>query len=270
MTKLPPSDLDKTLNKLRKSLEERENSKEYQLAFWADPQRGIPNEFTRSALFAAVPLNKAKYLKRETIFSQKGFAITFTGEQLTQSDLDVFEGVMHLARGTHENNHIRFKAGHLLKHIGRAGGKSQYEWLLTVLQKLTATAIGIERDGQNVYWGSLLPEGAAKLDDGLFVVTINRQLIKLFERGFTTIQWEQRLKLTKKPLAQHLHAWICSHDKPFPVTVDYLRQLTGSDTKELKHFRASLKKALEAIQKTGAIGTWHIDEEDKLHISKAA
>src|SRR5215831_10356364 len=121
MTKLPPTDLEKTLDSLRKSIDEREKSKEYQLAFWADPQRGIPNEFTRSALFAAVPLNKATYVEDETIFSQKGFTITYTGKQLTQSDLDVFEGVMHLARGMQENNQLRFRAGQLLKHIGRAG-----------------------------------------------------------------------------------------------------------------------------------------------------
>lgn len=276
MTDLPPSDLDKTLENLKKSIDEREKNRQYQLAFWADPQRGIPNEFTRSALFAAVPLNKAAYVEDETIFSQKGFTITYTGKQLTQSDLDVFEGVMHLARGFQENEQLRFRAGHLLKHIGRQGGKSQkpgksdYEWLLKVLKRLTATAIGIQRDGTSVYWGSLLPEGAAKLDNGEFVIHINRQLIKLFDRGFTTIEWEQRRALAKKPLAQHLHAWICSHTKPFPVSVEYLRDLTGSNTKDLKHFRANLKNALEEIlEETGAITAYHIDEEDKVHITKA-
>ncbi len=267
-TELPPSDLDKTLDNLRQSIEEHERNKEYQLAFWADPQRGIPNEFARSALFAAVPPNKAKYVERETVFSQKGFAITYTGKQLTQSDLDVFEGVMHLARGMQENKYLRFNAGKLLRHIGKGTGKSQYEWLLTVLERLTATSVAIERDGSKVYWGSLLPEGAANLDNGEFVVQINRQLIKLFDRGFTTIEWEQRRALTKKPLAQHLHAWICSHSKPFPVTVDFLRQICGSETKELKHFRANLKNALEEIQATGAISTWKIDEEDKVYITK--
>jgi len=262
--------VEASLEKLRKSIEQRESEKQYQLAFWADPQRGIPNEFARSALFAAVPPNKSTYVEREILFSQKGFTVTFTGKRLTQADLDVYEGVVHLARGMPENNHLRFKAGHLLKHIGRAGGKSQYEWLITVLQRLTATSVAIERNGQSVYWGSLLPEGAAQLDNGEFVVHINRQLIKLFERGFTTIQWEQRLALTKKPLAQHLHAWICSHDKPFPVTVDYLRQISGSATKNLKHFRANLKTALDEVQAVGTISAWHLDPEDKVHITKTA
>lgn len=107
---LPPdSELEVSLQNIRKTLEERERNKEYQLAFWAEPQRGIPNEFARSALFAAVPPNKARYVERETVFSQKGFSITHTGKQLTQSDLDVFEGVMHLARGMQENTHLRFK-----------------------------------------------------------------------------------------------------------------------------------------------------------------
>lgn len=261
--------LKQTLDNLRETIETRESAKIYQLAFWADPQRGIPNEFARSALFAAVPPNKAKYVERETVFSQQGFTITYTGKQLTQSDLDVFEGVMHLARGMHEKNQLRFKARQLLRTIGKGTGKSQYEWLLTVLQRLTATAVGIERDGKKVFWGSLLPKGAADLENGAFIIHLNRELINLFDRGFTAVQWEQRLQLTKKPLAQHIHAWICSHDKPYPVTVEWLRDITGSDTKELKHFRANLKVALDAVLETGAITAWHIDDDDKVHVTKA-
>lgn len=257
------------LTKLGASFAQRESAKVIQLAFWADQQRGIPNEFARSALFAAVAPNKARYVERETVFSQKGFTVTFTGKRLTQSDLDVFEGVAHLARRTHEGNAVRFKASHLLDLIGRSKGKTQYQWLLDVLQRLTATSVAIEREGQEVFWGSLLPEGAARLQDGEFVVTVSRQLIKLFDRGFTALEWEQRRRLTKKPLAQHLHAWICSHDKPFPVTVEYLRNITGSETKNLKHFRANLKSALDSIQATKAIKAWHIDQDDKVHVVRA-
>ena len=270
MTQPTDPELDATLERLRESIEERERNKQYQLAFWAEPQRGIPNEFARRALFASVPANKAKALVREPIFSQQGFTVTFTGVQLTQSDLDVFEGVMHLARGMRENNQLRFKAGALLRNIGRHAGKSDYEWLLSSLHKLTSATLGIERDGKKVYWGSLLPEGAANLDNGELVIQINRQLIKLFDRGFTTIEWKQRLQLTKKPLAQHLHAWICSHSKPFPVTVEYLHQICGSETKELRYFRANLKTALEEIQATGAISAWRIDEEDKVYVTKTS
>ena len=261
--------LSKALESLHDTIQRKDSARIYQLALWSEPQRGVPNEVARSALFAAVQPNRARYMEREVIFSQSGFTITYTGKQLTQSDLDVFEGIMHVARGTHEGNKIRFRSRELLKVIDRDTGKSQYQWLLNVMGRLTATCIAIRRDGGDVFWGSLLPEGAAKLEDGSFTVEINRQLIKLFTRGYTVIQWKQRRALAKKPLAQHLHAWICSHERPYPVTVEFLRKLTGSDTKALYKFRQLLKTALNAIQATGAIHAWEIDRTDKVHIAKS-
>jgi len=261
--------MDAVLRRMKRTMEERESAKVYQLALWADPQRGVPNEFARSALFSAVQPNKARYIERSTVFSQNGFTVTYTGKQLTQSDLDVFEGIMHIARGTHEGNQVRFRARELLRLINRDTGKSQYQWLLGVLERLTATSVGIRRSDEEVFWGSLLPEGAATLHDGVFVVEVNRKLVQLFTRGYTVIEWEQRRMLSKKPLAQHLHTWIASHDKPFPVSVQYLRDLTGSDTRELYKFRQLLKAALEAIKDTGAITSWRIDETDKVYLVKA-
>ncbi len=261
--------LRKPLESLRQTFERAESAKIYQLALWSDPQRGVPNEFVRSALFPAIQPNKAKYVEGQALFGQDGFSIAFTGKQLTQSDLDVYEGIMHIARGLHEGNKIRFTAHQLLKLIDRDTGKSQHQWLLRVLQRLTATSLAITRDGKKVFWGSLLPKGAADLEDGKFSVEVSREMVKLFSRGYTVIEWHQRRALAKKPLAQALHGWICSHAKPYAVTVQYLRDLTGSETRDLKHFRASLKVALDAIQSTGAITGWEIDSRDKVHISKS-
>lgn len=184
--------------------------------------------------------------------------------------LDVYEAIMLIARGTPEGNKIRFTAYQLLKLLHRHTGKSQYKWLLDVLQGLTATSVGIIRDDQKVFWGSLLPKGSADLTDGKFTVEIGREMIKLFSRGYTVIEWDQRRQLAGKYLAQSLHGWICSHTKPYPVTVEYLRNLTGSKTKQLKLFRHGLKEALEAIKETGAITAWHIDEADKVYTTKAS
>ena len=262
------SQLRKSLESLHETVQRAESAKIYQLALWTDPQRGVPNEFVRSALFPAIQPNKAKYVEGQTLFGQDGFSITFTGKQLTQSDLDVYEGIMHIARGLHEGNKIRFTTYQLLKLIDRDTGRSQHQWLLRVLQRLTATSLAITRDGKKVFWGSLLPKGAADMEDGKFSVEVSREMVKLFSRGYTVIEWHQRRALGKKPLAQALHGWICSHAKPYPVSVQYLRDLTGSETRELKHFRASLRVALDAVQETGAIASWRIDSRDKVHIAK--
>jgi hypothetical protein len=262
--------LEAKLSRLKRSIAEREANKVYQLSLWGELQRGVPNEFVRSAIFPAIQPNTARYLQRETLFSQEGFTVQYTGRQLTQSDLDVFEAIMHLGRGVHEGNHVEFTARELLRLAGRDTGKSQREWLLDVLQRLTATSVMISRDGKKVYWGSLLPEGAADLANDRFRVELRREMLQLFARGFTVIEWDQRRALAKKPLAQALHGWICSHrPNPYPVTVKFLHSMTGSDTKELRYFRFRLRTALDEIQATGAITSWNIDDRDKVHITRS-
>ncbi|MCP4936694.1 MAG: TrfA family protein, partial [bacterium] len=71
------------------------------------------------------------------------------------------------------------------------------------------------------------------------------------------------------PLAKHLQLWLSSHDKPYPVTVQYLHDITGSNTKELKYFRRNLKAALNRLIEVGILADWRIDERDKVHFVKA-
>ena len=70
-------------------------------------------------------------------------------------------------------------------------------------------------------------------------------------------QWEQRWS-SRKPLAQAIHVWLCSHDRPYPITVEYLHDITGSNTKNLKHFRARLKAALDELISVGVLADWHL------------
>ena len=261
--------LDRQLESLGTKIAARESAKIYQFPLWGDPQRGVPNEFARSALFAATHGKSREYLRSHPIFSQNGFTITYTGIRLTQAHLDVFESIMHLAREMPEGNAVRFTAHSLLKLIGRGTGKSDHVRLLRTLEELTATAVKINREGYGTYCGSLLPEWSDRENNGKFSIRINRDLIKLFERGFTVIEWEQRKTLARKPLAQALHVWLCSHDKPYPVTVQYLHDITGSKAKLLKHFRARLKAALDELKAIGVLADWRIDEADKVHFVKA-
>ncbi len=261
--------LDQQLESLGNKIAARESAKIHQFPLWGDPQRGVPNEFARSALFAAIHGRSREYLLDKPIFSQNGFSITYTGISLTQAHLDVFEGIMHLAREVPEGDIVRFTAHSLLKLIGRKTSGCDHKRLLNTLKELAATAVSIKRDNGAIYWGSLLPEGAAEPENGYYAVAVNRQLIKLFERGFTVIEWQQRKMLARKPLAQALHVWLCSHDKPYPVTVQYLHDITGSKAKALKHFRASLKAAFNELKAIGVLIDWHIDKVDKVHFVKA-
>jgi hypothetical protein len=73
-------------------------AKVIQLPLWPEPVRGAPNSFLRSALFAAIQGKTQTRLKKQLLGSIEGVAVRHTGEQLDQSDLNVWEQAVHLAR----------------------------------------------------------------------------------------------------------------------------------------------------------------------------
>jgi hypothetical protein len=259
--------MNKALVRIQQTLADREKAKVYQLPFWPDPTRGFPNEVIRSALFAAIQPKHRTYMDNVEISCQDGFRIIFTGQRLDQTHLDVFEGVMHIARGLHEGNYVRFSAHKLLKLIGRCDGKSDHVWLHRTMQQLTATSVQIfNKDGEKMFWGSLLPSGTADMAEGGYSVELPRHLIKLFERGFTTIDFDRRKLLRGKPLAQWLQLYYSSHAKPYPVKVEFLRNLSGS-TSTLKRFKQNLQERLNELKLLAFITDWKI-EDDLVYVER--
>lgn len=263
-------DLQATLQRIQTKIEKREAEQSYQLEMWPDKDLGVPNELSRSALFAAIdPRRKREYLRNQFIAAQGAYSIHYTGPQLDQSHSDVFQGILQLARGVHEGNEVHFTAHRLLKLIGRSTGGDQHKWLYMIFQDLTATSVAIVKDGTRVFWDSLLRRGKGELQTGRYTVEISRDLAKLFERGFTRVEWEQRHKLIRKPLAQWLQFYYASHAKPVPVSVDFLHEMSGSTNKDKRGFKRRLKEALKQIQAVGVISEWRIDPKTNLvHVTR--
>lgn len=252
---------------MQKVLLQREAAKVYQLALWPDTKRAMPTEFVRSALFAAIQGKDATYLERAEIANANDLSIFYTGHRLTQVHADVWEGIMHLARGVPESAVVKFRAREFLRLIGRHTGKRQRDELRLWWAHLTATCVEVhdKKNGRR-YFGSLLPRGAEKDegDDTVYVVEINRDLARLFERGFSTVDWEQRKRLLKKPLC----LWLQHHFSSFakPISVQTLHALTGSNAQHLRQFRAKLKLALAELQDVGVLVDWRLDH-DTLHVT---
>lgn len=252
---------------VQEAIQQREAAKIYQLALWPETKRAMPTEFVRSALFAAIQGKSATYIERAEIANANGLSIFYTGHRLTQVHADVWEGIMHLARGAPEATVVKFKAREFLRLIGRHTGKRQREELRLWWAHLTATCVEIhdKKNGRR-YFGSLLPRGAEKDDgdDTLYVVEVNRDVAKLFQRGFSMVDWEQRKLLLKKPLC----LWLQHHFSAFPkpITVKTLHTLTGSNAQHVRQFRAKLKVALAELQAVGVISNWQLDGET-LHVA---
>ena len=236
-----------------------------QLPLWPELKRGAPNVVLRGALFAAIQgKGRAAMLRKELIAAQRGITIRYTGWQLDQSDLDVWEQALHLARTQALGTQCRFTEKGFLKALGRQTGKSDREWLRSAFARLTATAVEIS-DGHRTYGGSLL-EFYRDEDTGRTVLEINPKLAALYGRTqWTQIDWEQRQWLRGKPLALWLHGFYASHAAPHPLSVAYLHKLSGSQTKQLWKFKQNLTQALRYLEAAGAIRGFTI-KDDLVHV----
>ena len=228
----------------------RQSAQVIQLPLWPEPTRGTPNSFLRSALFAAIQGKTRRALKSELLGAQKGYSVKFTGWQLDQSDLDVWEHAVHLSRRHPLGNECTFKANAFLNAIGRSNGKKDYVWLHESITRLVACAVEI-RCGSKVFVGSLLHTCVRDEETGLYKLKLDNDTIKLYGAAdWTNLEWQQREALKGKPLALWLHGYYASHAEAYPVKVETLMELSGSTNKEKRDFKRKLKAAfsdLEAI-----------------------
>ncbi len=253
--------LEQRLANLQAKSEERGHNKPakiIQFPSWPEPARGVPNSALRGALFAAIQGKNRKAFKRELLHSQNDIEIRFTGWQLNQSDLDVWEQALHLARIHPLGTRCEFTAHKFLKALGRSTGKAQYEDLKNNFARLGSCLVEITHN-RLTYGGSLL-EFYRDEDTGHYCVEVNPKINALYNAGWTAIGWQQRGALKRKPLALWLHGFYASHADPYPVSVEKLRQWSGSQTKSLQRFKQALVKALEDLKTIGAILDFEIKD----------
>ena len=243
----------------RAAQEKRGPAKVIQLPLWPESKRGAPNAVLRGALFAAIQGKGRQYmLRKELVSTQDGITIRYTGAQLDQADLDVWEQALHLARTQALGTECYFTAHGFLKALGRQTGKSGHKWLAEALARLSATSVEITA-GRRTYFGSLIEEGMRDEETGRYVVVINPKLARFYGRSlWTQIDWEQRQALRRKPLALWLHGFYASHAKPYPLRVAYLHKLSGSQTKQLRNFKQALAEALGELVTLGALQAFEI------------
>ncbi len=220
----------------------------YQLPIWPEPTRGIPNPVLRGALFAAVQGKNRAVFQRELLSCQKGLQIRFTGIQLDQSDLDVWEQALHLARLHPLGTRCEFSVYGFLKALGRKTGKSEHEWLKNSFARLMGCGVELsDQQERKTYGGSLL-EFMRDDESGRYVVIFNPKILTFYEGGWTAIDWQDRQLLRGKPLALWLHGYLATHAKPYPIKIETIRSFSGSSNKEIRCFKRKLVAALNELK----------------------
>lgn len=217
------------------------------LPVWPEPVRAVPNGFLRSALFGAIAKGRRRYMDAERIASLEGLTIFYTGQRLDQGDLDVWESVLHLARLQGLGEECRVTAYALLKMLGKTDTGKNRAVLEARLTRLNANALKITQ-GRYSYFGSLIQEAFKDEKTQEWVIVINPNIRPLFESDqFTQLDWEIRKALDGKPLAQWLHGFYASHKKPYPMKIETLLQLSGSENITARSNRQKVRKSLHAV-----------------------
>lgn len=236
--------------------------------------RPVSNVTVRAALFAAIQGEDRELLHKVKLASQDGIEIIFSGQQLNQDDHDVFMQLIGMASHKPLGESVEIPASAILAGLGRGKGGKDHNQLKDEMHRLVTATVNIKCNGINFIGhlvDSAIQDERQPQHKRHWNYRLNSDTAPLFSRTkYTLVDWEQRLKLKQKDLARFLHSYYASHSSPFPVSVEFLRDISGSRTKELRKFRQNLKKALDALIEIGFFSKWHIDENDLVHVARTS
>ena len=219
------------------------------LPLWPETVRAVPNGFLRSALFGAIGKGRRRYINGEDLAAIDGVTIRYKGERLDQGDLDVWESILHAMRLQELGNQCRLTSYALLKLMGKTDTGKNRATLQNRIERLVANAITVKQ-GHYSYIGSLISFAAKDEETQEWVIELDSRLRPLFAADqFTQIEWAVRQELDGQPLAQWLHGFYASHAQPYPVRMETLLKLAGSEDASPTSARQTLRKALEAVVK---------------------
>lgn len=266
--------LDTQLAHLRETVERKKAKKapvterQLKLELWPEEVRGVPNAVLRGALFG-VSQERKVHQKRTLIAAVEGYEIRFKGETFNQTDLDVLEGMLHVAMPHPLGKRVEFSVHSFLKALGRGTGKTQHEQFKEQVMRLVTGGIEIsDLKAKMTFMGTLVHKAYRDDTTGHYVVIFDKDMLALYEAGYSHIDWNQRMALGKSALAKWLHGFYATHAAPYPYKVQTLHNLCGSGDKSIRSFRQKLRKALDELLGVGAIDGWDIDENDLVTVQR--
>ena len=242
-----------------------------QLPLWPESVRAVPNGFLRSALFGAIAKGRRRYINGEDLAAVDGVTIRYKGERLDQGDLDVWESVLHAVRLQELGSQCRVTSYALLKLMGKTDTGKNRTTLHNRIERLVANAVTVKQ-GRYTYIGGLIRFAAKDEETQEWVIELDEKLRPLFAGDqFTQVEWGVRHALDGHQLAQWLHGFYASHAKPFPLKVETLHRLCGSEAGLMSDFAKKLRKALDAVAEASAAhgeGFSYAVRGDLVHVEK--
>lgn len=243
-----------------------------QLEIWPEEFRALPNESARSALFT-VRRGKRRYFEGESLVVLGDGELKYRGQELRTDDEDVWLQILHLARLQPLEEWVEFSPYAVLVALDWPTNGIYYKRLRAHLERMQATALqaNSKRLGQTVSISLIRRFECEHEGKPLerWRVWIEREMRSMFgSHSYTQIEWEKRKQLT--PVAKRLMDYFGSHKEPYPVKIDKLKSMCGSETAASTKWRQLVRRALDELKEAGVVADWTIDRHDRVRVQRKA
>ena len=244
---------------------------QFPLPFGEDT-RAVSNPLARGALFAAV--KKRQHFKDYvTVYEQHGMKVEFKGEQLNQDDHDTYLQLVKMALHKPIGADIEQAVNAVLRGLERTTNQEQRGQVFEEMSRLVCTSVRLTTPDFR-YEGHLLDDATTPHDQTALpqyrrhlAYRLNPKFALFYANAaYTLFDRQERLKLKGRgsELAKWLHLWIIGNAEQYQIKVETIREKCGSQTKNIRHFRAILRAALTLLKEAGIITAWSIDPKSDL------
>lgn len=235
--------------------------------------RAMPNHIARSSLFAPVARGRKKMHKEMVLASRKDAVLTFWGEQLDETQADVWMQVMHEAIKAPLGDAVPINRARLLKAIDRDTGNYEYKWLHRTMKALNFAMLIVE----------VTKEGRPKLEIGrtepfrlidkfIYDPELESYIIRIDpiwrflyrNREYALIDWKKRLRIRKgQDMAKALQRLVATSNESvqrFQLAwlKDHFQYFSP-----LRKFRISLAAAMQELERVEVIAAGRIELSTK-------
>lgn len=245
----------------------------FDIAPWPDHMRAMPNDYARSALFTV----RNKRTPREALQNKpiyhvnKDVMITYTGLELRADDDElVWQQVLEYAKRCPLGEPVSFTFYELCQDLGWSINGRYYTKAEECLSRLQASAMQFSSKRVGRLESVSLIRRFRVLDRGKkssrCQVEIDAEMVVLFAGNhYTRFVWEKYRKLS--PTARRMLDYFASHQEPYPLKLETLRLMCGSDSTRVKKWREQVGEACEELRESGLVDSAWV-HDDLVHCKR--
>lgn len=239
--------------------------------------RTMPNHIARSSLFAPIGTKPKQIYNDVTLVSRQDAVIKFSGEQLDESQADVWMQVMFEASKFPLGHPVEINRSKFLQAIGRTTTGTNFEWLHRSMEKLVLAILSIQfkcNRSQRILTIGKNSElhliNSFDYDDKSqkHILRIDPRWSLMYRNNeYSLIDWSKRLKIGhKQDMAKSLQRLIStSSDEIQYYSLEWLKEkfvYTG----RLRDFKPAIVKAMKELTRLKIITEARIEKSKKGNI----